>query len=693
MSIKKYTNFNDINLKAKNEGHFIADKDLFIVTKGEVEGADFGDCKYDVMEVAVYDINNNLLPQKSGETVSYIKTGDIKYYMYNVTNKGGQRELAIDIEKLLKDLGFTNGILRVNINFVRSRVGTENDMRRVWIQEISPSRQEVRIIPLKTADTNINKINEYEFNNLKNLHKDFKYYRASILDSLTSFENNFLDSINSNLETRFGKDFFNTLKNDFGLKNFNDLRKTIFEDFKTSVEYYLTNKNYDITQSNFGKPSEIRFIDCDQYDFNPIIQEMENILYKCIMHSSYFLKRRDIEIKETPKEFKVVELDKTVKNNLDSFQTPVKQALNVYTPPPVETVIIPPKVIVETPPNTIHYEYIIKNTSSLKSYLFKFTNVAGQSMQKILGPGKSATICALEGSISPSPVSKGVLDDDSASSLQKRISPLPQVEWDIKKLAICKTLDITDTAPTPSPTTTVETPPVVATPKPPIVVTQPPKQTVTPQPTSTGGGCFVEGTLVTLANGAKIVIEEVVKGMEVLTWNEENGQQEVGIVTDLIRPMSSDIITIDLGDDTIECTTDHPIFVVGKGWASFNPMKTKEVHKMEVAELVDGDLVLDSSDQTLVIHSISPLMTLVPIQTYNLTIDGNHTYYANNVLVHNKLYSGGGGGGVTDGNLVTNNTDTPGGRDIQINVNNNTGLPTRTGSTRGNIGTRQQSFG
>ena len=111
MSIKKYTNIEQLNDKSENEGKFIQKDDLFIVSKNQIKETDFGECKYDVMEISVYDINNNLLPQKSGNNVAYIKTGDIKNYMFNVTNKGGQRELAIDSEKLLNDLGFTNGLL------------------------------------------------------------------------------------------------------------------------------------------------------------------------------------------------------------------------------------------------------------------------------------------------------------------------------------------------------------------------------------------------------------------------------------------------------------------------------------------------------------------------------------------------------------------------------------------------------
>jgi hypothetical protein len=133
MSIKKYTNFEQIDGNVDNKGKFLQAEDLFIVSKNEIEETDFGECKYDVMEVSVYDINSNLLPHKTGNNVAYIKTGDIKNYMYNVTNKGGQKELAIDIEKLLSDLGFTNGILKVNINFVRNRVGTDNELERTWI--------------------------------------------------------------------------------------------------------------------------------------------------------------------------------------------------------------------------------------------------------------------------------------------------------------------------------------------------------------------------------------------------------------------------------------------------------------------------------------------------------------------------------------------------------------------------------
>jgi hypothetical protein len=336
MSIKKYTNFEQIDSKVENKGQFLQKDDLFIVSKTEIEETDFGDCKYDVMEVSVYDVNSNLLPNKSGNNVAYIKTGDIKNYLYNLTNKGGQQELAIDAEKLLKELGFTNGILKLNLNFVRTKVGTDDSLTRVWIQEISPSREEIRILPLKTKDNTINQLTNKEFKNIHNLSKDFKYYKKNILTSLDTFEFSSLTTIDDALVNKFGNDFKSTLKKDFGLTDLDAFRDRIFKDFKNSVTYWVNNKYYDVTQSNFGKQSEIRFIDCDQYDFNFLLAEIRNILNNCISANTKTLKRRVVEYKEVPQEFAVVELRKQIQDNLERFQTRVEIKRNVYAPDKVD---------------------------------------------------------------------------------------------------------------------------------------------------------------------------------------------------------------------------------------------------------------------------------------------------------------------------------------------------------------------
>ncbi len=297
MSIQKYTNFENINNKTENTGKFLENKDLFIVSNNEIEVSEFGNTPYDVMEVSVYDINNNILPQKSGNNVAYIKSTDIKNYMYNITNNLGKKEVAINVEKLLSDLGFTNGILKINLNFVRNRVGTENEQERVWIQEISPSREEIRILPLKTNNENINKLTLNQFKNLKSLTKDFSFYKKTILDVINSFDNSFLSKVDDYLISQYGKDYIKILKKDFGINDFEGYKKRIMDNFKDSVRYFLTNKEYKIGNSNFGKASIIRFYDYEQYEYQYLLNEINGILLDCIKYNSSIFKRRDIIVK------------------------------------------------------------------------------------------------------------------------------------------------------------------------------------------------------------------------------------------------------------------------------------------------------------------------------------------------------------------------------------------------------------
>ena len=339
MSIKKYTNFEEVDLKKQNEGQYLQAEDFFIVTKNEVEETNFGECKYDVMEVAVYDINNNLLPHKSGNNVAYIKSQNIAQYMYNVTNQQGQKELAINAEKLLNDLGFTNGILKLNINFVRNRIGSDNELERVWIQEISPTREEIRILPLKTKFENINQKTSKEFDDIINLTKDFVFYKREMINVLDLYQTQYLEKIDATLQTKFGKDFFNILKKDFGLSKFADMRTKIFSDFRTSVTHYLENRYYTLGDSNYGRPSEIRFNDCDRYTFATILGDIENILSNCVEFNLSFLKRRGVDIQIKRREFSKVELQKTIKDTLNSFNPLIKDIKVVYDG---EKVIIPP---------------------------------------------------------------------------------------------------------------------------------------------------------------------------------------------------------------------------------------------------------------------------------------------------------------------------------------------------------------
>jgi len=429
MSITKYTNFEEIDSRKENKGNFLLKDDLFIVSKTEIEEADFGDCKDDVMEVSIYDVNNVLLPNKAGNNVAYIKPNDMKNYMYDIVNAGGQKELAINVERLLKDLGYSNGILKVNINFVRNKVGSDNNLTRVWIQEISPSREEVRIVPLKTNNGNINQNTNAEFKNIHNLSKDFKYYKKNILDALDKFEAGSLSVIDDVLVAKFGNDFRSVLRKDFGLRDLDIFHKRIFDNFRDSIKNWVNNRYYDVSQSTFGKPSEMRFESCGQYDFNMLLGEIQSILNNCIQFNTKALQRRQVDIKQLPKEFGIVELRKQIQNNLDSFGTKIDIKRNIYMPDKVDVTVtgtsaLPPiknikeVLIIEkepeptklpkqptkpspSTPNEVAYEYELLNRhpSDNRTIILRQLGTNGV-ISYILAPGESRTVCAIENSVS-----------------------------------------------------------------------------------------------------------------------------------------------------------------------------------------------------------------------------------------------------------------------------------------------------
>jgi hypothetical protein len=156
-------------------------------------------------------------------------------------------------------------------------------------------------------------------------------------------------------------DFINVLRKDFGLRDFKGFRTRIFENFRDSIKNWVNNKYYDISQSNFAKPSEKRFDDCEQYDFNMLMNSIQSILNNCISFNIKTLKRRNIDFKQLPKEFAIVELRKQIQDNINSFSTKVDIKRNIYSPDvasvnvvgtrellPIET-IVEKKIAIETP--------------------------------------------------------------------------------------------------------------------------------------------------------------------------------------------------------------------------------------------------------------------------------------------------------------------------------------------------------
>jgi hypothetical protein len=151
------------------------------------------------------------------------------------------------------------------------------------------------------------------------------------------------------------------------------------------------------------------------------------------------------------------------------------------------------------------------------------------------------------------------------------------------------------------------------------------------------GGCFVSGTLVTLSNGESLNIEDVKEGDMVITYNIEKNIQEIGKVKSLISLKKNDIVSIKLSNSTnVECTSEHPFWVVNKGWSSISPEKSLLYHDMNIEKMTVGDILLTDSNIGVIVDDIKELKNET-INVYNLQIEGHHNYYANGILVHNKM--------------------------------------------------------
>lgn len=151
------------------------------------------------------------------------------------------------------------------------------------------------------------------------------------------------------------------------------------------------------------------------------------------------------------------------------------------------------------------------------------------------------------------------------------------------------------------------------------------------------GVCFPAGTKVTTEDGDKN-IEDIEVGEFVLSFNEETKETEYKKVEGSKQPIHNDLVKYKFSDgNTLVSTFDHPIYVNGLDLASFVPTWTNSRYEIgrEVGKIKIGDIVrLDNGSNTAIteIEVLSPIDT----QTYIITVEGNHNFYANGILVHNK---------------------------------------------------------
>ena len=135
--------------------------------------------------------------------------------------------------------------------------------------------------------------------------------------------------------------------------------------------------------------------------------------------------------------------------------------------------------------------------------------------------------------------------------------------------------------------------------------------------------CFVKGTKVKTENGFKN-IEDIKIGDNVYSYNLNNNTLELKKVLNTIKSNTIDTYKVTIGGKTVEMSPKHQLYIIDKGW-------------VRAYDLNVNDKLLDINGNQVSISKIEYKKYNSPIDTYNLTIEGNNNYFVTDiqVLVHN----------------------------------------------------------
>ena len=238
------------------KGYRINSKDRKIFEEGNLQTF-FGFGESDAIEFIVYDINDNQLPQINDELVRYVAmtTQNIKDYFLVAEGTLFQKnqfpsEYFVDVERLLRESGYDNGIFKTQITLLNKRVGSEANQNKLWISEISPSRTEVRLFPIKNpAYPNPELEKRYDMF-IKN-----QQFRDDVINAAFLFIEKITPTIISDfIKQKYGDAWFQKFVVEYKIKNFDEMVTRIHSKFIESAQYYFTNRNSSITNNNYGKP-------------------------------------------------------------------------------------------------------------------------------------------------------------------------------------------------------------------------------------------------------------------------------------------------------------------------------------------------------------------------------------------------------------------------------------------------------
>ena len=266
-----------------NKGYRISTKDREIFEEGNLQSF-FGFSDSDMIEFIIYDANENQLPQgDDGKLVRYVplSSQNIKDYFLIADGTKFQafqfpNEYFIDAERLIKEAGYNNGIFKTEITLLNKRVGYDNINEKLWIQEISPSRNEIRVLPLMNeVSKKTDLLARY------NIMKEGSNFR----DDIIPYVGNFVDMVNPMevsgfVKKTYGEKWYNNFVAEFGISGFETMVTRIFNSFRKSVYNEFSNRVSSIGDINYGKEKPIK--PSVRFSKEDVYKVSQRILIECV---------------------------------------------------------------------------------------------------------------------------------------------------------------------------------------------------------------------------------------------------------------------------------------------------------------------------------------------------------------------------------------------------------------------------
>lgn len=153
--------------------------------------------------------------------------------------------------------------------------------------------------------------------------------------------------------------------------------------------------------------------------------------------------------------------------------------------------------------------------------------------------------------------------------------------------------------------------------------------------------CFVSGTKISTPTGYKN-IEDIKMGDLVYSYNHKENKVEIKKVNYLFNKHVDKIVTItSTSGEIIECSVNHPIYCNGKYIRAEHIKKGDTLYELQkkTTRQEKGYTIREFRVENIKIQKQGnigePRQSNGGIKVYNIGVEDNNNYFANNILVHN----------------------------------------------------------